>query len=96
MPSIGVSVALWPLSALWLVPMVPLGLNVIRYASVTSLIVAAVIPIGFAIRAALGFGPWLHVLYGVLAGLVVAWALRPNIKRLLNGTEPRSPKLLSE
>jgi len=93
-PNIGASIAIWPLSALWLVPLLPIGLNMIRYASLTSLIIAVVIPITFAIRAALGFGPWLDVLYGVLTGLTVAWALRPNIKRLIKGTEPRSPKLL--
>jgi len=93
-PNVGASIAIWPLSALWLLPILPIGLNVIRYASLMSLIVAAIIPISFAIRAALGFGPWLDVLYGVLTGLMVAWSLRPNIKRLINGTEPRSPKLL--
>jgi glycerol-3-phosphate acyltransferase PlsY len=93
-PNIGASIAIWPLSALWLIPLLPIGLNMIRYASLTSLIIAVVIPVSFAIRAALGFGPWLDVLYGVLTGLTVAWALRPNIKRLINGTEPRSPKLL--
>jgi glycerol-3-phosphate acyltransferase PlsY len=93
-PNVGASIAIWPLSALWLLPMLPLGLNLIRYASLMSLLVAAVIPISFAIRAALGYGPWLDVLYGVVTGLMVAWALRPNIRRLINGTEPRSPKVL--
>lgn len=93
-PNIGASIAIWPLSALWLIPLLPIGLNMIRYASLTSLIIAVVIPVSFAIRAVLGFGPWLDVLYGVLTGLMVAWALRPNIKRLIEGTEPRSPKLL--
>ena len=93
-PNIGASIAIWPLSALWLIPLLPIGLNMIRYASLTSLIIAVVIPVSFAIRAALGFGPWLDVLYGVLTGLTVAWALRPNIERLIKGTEPRSPKLL--
>jgi len=93
-PNIGASIAIWPLSALWLIPLLPIGLNMIRYASLTSLIIAVIIPVSFAIRAALGFGPWLDVLYGVLTGLMVAWALRPNIKRLIKGTEPRSPKLL--
>ena len=93
-PNVGASIAIWPLSALWLLPLLPFGLNVIRYASLMSLMVAAVIPISFAIRAALGYGPWLDVLYGVLTGLIVAWSLRPNIKRLINGTEPRSPKVL--
>ena len=93
-PNIGASIAIWPPSALWLIPLLPIGLNMIRYASLTSLLIAVVIPVSFAIRAALGFGPWLDVLYGVLTGLTVAWALRPNIKRLIKGTEPRSPKLL--
>lgn len=93
-PNIGVSIALWPLSAVWLLPMLPIGLNVIRYASVTSLLFAVIIPLGFAIRAALGLGPWLYVVYGVLSGLTVVWALRPNIKRLLKGTEPRAPRLV--
>jgi glycerol-3-phosphate acyltransferase PlsY len=95
-PNIGACIALWPLSAVWLIPLLPFGLNVVRYASLTSLIIAAVIPITLAIRAALGYGLWLHVLYGVLAAVAVTWALRPNIKRILNGTEPRAPKLLSE
>jgi len=92
-PNIGACIAIWPLSAVWLVPLLPFGLNVIGYASVTSLLVAAVIPLTLAVRAALGQGHWLHVLYGVVAGLTVVWALRPNIKRLLSGTEPRAPKL---
>jgi acyl phosphate:glycerol-3-phosphate acyltransferase len=93
-PNVGGAIAIWPLSALWLLPLLPIGLNMIRYASLMSLLFAAIIPISFAIRAALGYGPWLDVLYGVLTGLIVAWSLRPNIKRLINGTEPRSPKVL--
>jgi len=27
------------------------------------------------------------------AAAAVTWALRPNIKRLINGTEPRAPKI---
>jgi acyl phosphate:glycerol-3-phosphate acyltransferase len=93
-PNIGACIALWPLSAVWLIPLLPFGLNVVRYASLTSLIIAAVIPITLAIRAALGYGPWLYVVYGLLSAAAVTWALRPNIKRLINGTEPRAPKLL--
>jgi glycerol-3-phosphate acyltransferase PlsY len=92
-PNIGVCIALWPISAVWLLPLLPFGLNVIRYASLTSLMIATVIPVSLAIRAALGQGPWLHVLYAVCAALAVVWALRPNIKRLLNGTEQRAPKI---
>jgi hypothetical protein len=41
------------------------------------------------VRAALGLAPWEYVLYGVLAEGLLIWALRPNIKRLLAGTERR-------
>ena len=92
-PNIGACVALWPLSGLWFIPMLPIGINVLRYASLTSLIIAILIPVLLAIRAALGYGPWQYVIYGVITLIAVAWALRPNIKRLLSGTEPRSPKI---
>jgi acyl phosphate:glycerol-3-phosphate acyltransferase len=94
-PNIGVCVALWPVSALWLIPLLPFGLNVLRYASVTSLVIAAVIPVTVAVRAALGLGPWIHLVYALGAALAVTWSLRPNIKRLQNGTEPRSPRLFA-
>jgi glycerol-3-phosphate acyltransferase PlsY len=92
-PNIGVCVALWPISAVWLIPLLPFGLNVIRYASLTSIMIAVVIPVSLAVRSLLHLGPWLHVLYAVMAMVAVLWALRPNIKRLVNGTEPRAPKL---
>ncbi len=40
-------------------------------------------------RAALGLGPWVYVLYGFLVELLMLWALRPNLKRLKEGTERR-------
>ncbi len=94
-PNIGACIAIWPLSALWLIPLLPFGLNVIRYASVTSIVIAVVIPVTLTIRAAVGEGSWLHVLYGLLAALAVTWALRPNIKRIIAGTEPRAPRLFA-
>lgn len=92
-PNVGVCIALWPISAIWLLPLLPFGLNVIRYASLTSLVIAAVIPISLVVRAAFFGGHWEHVVYATVAAIAVAWALRPNIKRLINGTEPRAPKL---
>jgi glycerol-3-phosphate acyltransferase PlsY len=87
-PNIGAAIALWPTAGLYLVPMLPFGLYVIGYASVTSLIVAALITITFIARAALGADPsWWYVAYAVAAAATVVWALRPNIKRLREGTE---------
>ena len=43
----------------------------------------------FAVRAALGQGPWEYIIYGVLGEILMIWALRPNIQRLMDGTERR-------
>jgi glycerol-3-phosphate acyltransferase PlsY len=43
----------------------------------------------FGVRAALGLGPWEYIIYGLLAEILMIWALRPNIKRLMEGTERR-------
>ena len=36
----------------------------------------------FAIRALMGLSSWIDVLYGVLAEILLLWALRPNLKKL--------------
>jgi glycerol-3-phosphate acyltransferase PlsY len=87
-PSMGVAGAFWWPSLIFTVPFLPLGLWVIGIASLTSLVIGLVIIGVFVLRAASGVGPWEYVAYGVGALLLVAFALRPNIKRLLNGTEP--------
>ena len=56
-------------------------------ASVTTMAVALFATIIFAIRAVQGSMPWLYVLYGVLAELLLIWALRPNLQKLLAGQE---------
>jgi acyl phosphate:glycerol-3-phosphate acyltransferase len=59
-----------------------------RYASVASLTVALLSPIVLAL---LGFldQSWVHLWYGLLAGMMIVYALRPNIARLIAGTERR-------
>ncbi len=60
-----------------------------RYASAASLAVAVLAPAIFLALALLAHRPLPHALYGLLAGAVVVLALRPNIVRLLAGTERR-------
>ncbi len=93
-PNVGVCIAFWPLSAVWLVPLVPIGVFILGYASVTSLVIAALIPITLALHVMGGQGSWYYVACGVATAITVAWALRPNIKRLLAGTEPRVSRRL--
>jgi glycerol-3-phosphate acyltransferase PlsY len=59
----------------------------VGYASVTTLSVALLSTLIFAYRAWLGLNPWQYAMYGLLAFFALAWALRPNIKRLIDGEE---------
>lgn len=89
MSAIGGAIALWPWSAAILAPV---GLTVAlttRRASVGSIVVALLIPVIFATRAALGLSPWAYLAYGIPVLVLVLWALRPNIRRLLRGEERR-------
>ena len=86
-PALGGAVGFWG----WSLPIVfVLGAFVfftLGIASVTTMAVAVFVTIIFAIRAYMGLMPWTDVLYGVIAGILLVWALRPNIKKLLSGNE---------
>jgi acyl phosphate:glycerol-3-phosphate acyltransferase len=86
-PALGGAMGLW-----W--PMFPIlftaGVLVwftIGIASVTTMIVGLVVTIVFAIRAAQGLQDPTDIWYGVIAELLLLWALRPNIQKLLSGNE---------
>ncbi len=87
-PNVGWSSAIWP----WVLPIAFLVMGGMLYfvgmASVASLSMAAVTIIVFAYRYFAGIDPTAAYLAGsVVAGLVITWALRPNIRRVMNGTE---------
>jgi len=92
----GGAVGLWWPSIFLIVPGAVLTLYFTGYASVATLSIPLMALIVFAVRAYMGYGPWAYVLYGVLAEIILMWALRPNLKRLINGTErlvgPRAKK----
>lgn len=87
-PNVGWSAAIW-----W--PMLPINLIVligvllgVGMASLASLAVAIAIVITFAIRFFTGAETTAAYLVGGIATfLIVSWALRPNIRRIFNGTE---------
>lgn len=100
-PNVGWGTAVW-----W--PMLPIGvilmilmLLTIGMASVASMSMAAVLVIVFIILYALGIPPYdgtlAYIIGGLISGLIVVWALRPNIVRLFNGTErvvgPRAKRI---
>jgi glycerol-3-phosphate acyltransferase PlsY len=85
----GGAFGLWPPVAFILVPLGLLIWYVSGYASITTLSIGVLTILVFGVRAAFGLGPWEYVLYGFLVELLMLWALRPNLKRLKDGTERR-------
>jgi glycerol-3-phosphate acyltransferase PlsY len=85
--SVGGGAGLWLPSAFITIPAGLLVLFGIGYASVATMSVPLVAILVFAYRAWIGASPWQYILYGIGAEIILVIALRPNIKRLLNGTE---------
>jgi len=86
-PSVGGAFGLWPFSLLIILPLGVVVFFTLGYASITTMSVAFFAIIVFAVKAAQGSLPWVYVLYGVIAEILLIWALRPNIKSLFAGTE---------
>jgi glycerol-3-phosphate acyltransferase PlsY len=84
---LGGSIGLWPPSGLIILPICGLIYYFGGYASITTLSAALLSTLIFAYRAWIGVGAWQYAVYGLLAFVVLAWSLRPNIARLMEGTE---------
>jgi len=86
-PALGGAMGLW-------LPMFPIAFGIgaliwftVGIASLTTMAIGFVVIIIFAIRAYLGLQNPVDVSYGIVAELLLIWALRPNIKKLLAGNE---------
>ena len=86
-PTVGAAIAFWPLSALIIVPLAALIWYFIGYASVVTMSAAALAFVIFLVRAALGLSSWAPVVFSMAAEGALLWALRPNLRRLAQGTE---------
>ncbi|MGB9668988.1 MAG: hypothetical protein ACPL0B_01250, partial [Anaerolineales bacterium] len=53
----------------------------------TTMSIALIAILIFTVRTIWFHSPWEYILYGVIAEILLIWALRPNIKRLLQGNE---------
>lgn len=86
-PALGGAVGLWA----WMFP-IAFGLGAflwftIGIASLTTMAIGLVVIVVFAVRASLGLMEPIDIWYGVIAELLLIWALRPNIKKLMEGKE---------
>lgn len=88
-PALGGAIGLWWPSVLIILPLGALVFFTLGYASVTTLSVALFAILVFLIRFLTGSpgASWTDVMYAVITLFLLAWALRPNIRKLLNGTE---------
>jgi acyl phosphate:glycerol-3-phosphate acyltransferase len=86
-PCVGGSVGLWAPSFLVIVPLAAVIFYGVGYASVTTMSVALLSTITFAILALAEVTPWEYALYGIFAEILLVLALLPNIKRLFAGQE---------
>ncbi|HHH82659.1 MAG TPA: glycerol-3-phosphate acyltransferase [Chloroflexi bacterium] len=83
----GAAVGLWPPSGLILLPLAGAVYYGIGYASVTTMSVPLGAGVIFALRALRGVGPWEYIAFAIAVEALIIWALRPNIRRLLDGEE---------
>jgi glycerol-3-phosphate acyltransferase PlsY len=88
-PTGGGAFGLWPPTVLFMVPLAVFVVFIIGYASLATLSVGLMATAIFAYRAWIGVSPWQYIFYGIFAEILLIWALRPNIRRLLQGNERR-------
>ena len=86
-PALGGAMGLWP----WMFPIV-FGAGALVWfsvgiASLTTMAIGLVVIIVFTIRVFLGLQEPVDIWYGILAEILLLWALRPNIRKLLAGQE---------
>ena len=88
---VGGAVGLWGPSIFIVLPIALVIWFGIGYASVATLSVSVLVTLLFAVRAYFWpeVAPWPFVIYGVGAFILLAWALRPNFRRLMRGEERR-------
>ncbi len=84
---LGGAIALWNPSAFFIVPVGAVMYFFVGYASVTTISVAISALVIFTIRAFVDNQPFQYIIFGAAALATVLYALRPNLKRLRNGTE---------
>ena len=86
-PTVGAALAMWPWSFVIAAPVCMGVLFGIGYASLATISAGLIITAVFVYRYYAVQSPPEFILYGVGALILLVWALRPNIRRLLKGEE---------
>jgi glycerol-3-phosphate acyltransferase PlsY len=83
----GAVLAFWPPALLIIVPSSAVIFYFIGYASIATMSIGVITTIIFLWRALSLQGSWAYVVFGILVEVLLLWALRPNIERLMKGEE---------
>jgi glycerol-3-phosphate acyltransferase PlsY len=86
-PAVGAIVGLWWPSIFVMVPLGYFIVMVVGYASVATMSLPIIGSLLLLYRLIRFDQPYEYIFSGLLSEILIVWALRPNIKRLLNGTE---------
>ncbi len=87
-PALGGAIGLWWPSMFIILPIGALVFFGLGYASLTTISVGLSTLFIFGVRYYLGLETtWIDALYGAVAVALLVWALKPNIQKLINGTE---------
>jgi glycerol-3-phosphate acyltransferase PlsY len=85
----GAALAMNPLAAAAMIPVAALVVGATRIMSLMSITMAPALAVLFIVLAALDVSPPAYACYAVAAATLIVYKHRPNIERVLAGTEPK-------
>lgn len=85
----GAALAMNPITAAAMIPVAALVVIVVRIMSVMSITMAPALALVFLVLAIIEVSPLAWAAYAVAASALIVYKHRPNIERLLAGTEPK-------
>ena len=85
----GAALAMNPLASAALIPVAALVVGATRIMSLMSITMAPLLAVVFTVLAIADKAPPAYAVYAIGASALIVWKHRPNIERLLAGTEPR-------
>ena len=88
----GAALAMNPLASVALIPVAAIVVGVTRIMSLMSITMAPLLAAVFIVLAAMDISPPAYAFYATGAAALIVYKHRPNIERLLAGTEPRIGK----
>jgi glycerol-3-phosphate acyltransferase PlsY len=85
----GAALAMSPLAAVAMIPVAAVVVGATRIMSLMSITMAPALACLYIVLAAMDVSPPAYAAYAIAASMLIVWKHRPNIERLIAGTEPK-------